>query len=75
MSHMDDTNLFDSISHFTNRRNFITAAASSSSSLLVLPLGSTAVAAGGITTGNSLAEKLSKRDPSVLINSIFNVPP
>jgi len=50
-----------------SRRDFIAA----SSSLIVLPRESKPANAGS----GSLAEKLSKRDPSVLINSIFNVPP
>ena len=70
----DNNNAFGGGSNHYNRRNFITTAALASSSL-----GSTAASAAGgsssISGSKSLAEKLSKRDPSVLINSIFNIPP
>lgn len=56
----------------SSRRDFVSFAgaslAAASTSALCLP--SPANAATG-----SLAEKLSKRDPAVLVNSIFNVPP
>jgi len=58
----------------TNRREFTASAVSaiaSSSSSILLP---SAVNAVAVNT-DSLASRLSKKDPSVLVNSIFNIPP
>eukprot|EP00980_Cylindrotheca_fusiformis_P025274 scaffold13380_cov110-Cylindrotheca_fusiformis.AAC.8 len=68
-----------SIRHPTTRRGFCTSsiasssliAAGISSSSLFLPKEAASAAAGTM----SLATKLSKRDPTVLTNSVFNLPP